>query len=264
VVATWLEVLVGGFLLESVEGTGMPTDRLSRRTIVALSAVGVLSAAVGIFTRAGTDAIQRVLGQSVTLPRPATESDTSLEAAIANRRSRREYGDQPLGRDDLGQLLWAAQGIAARLRGHRAAPSAGALYPLELYVVVGDPGVEGVDTGVYRYRPRSHDLVQTSAEDVQAELRAAALDQDDVEDAAIDIVVCAVDERTTGKYGERGASRYVPMEAGHVGENVYLQAESRSLATVTIGAFEDERVRDLVGAPAAQRPLYVIPVGTRP
>jgi SagB-type dehydrogenase family enzyme len=242
----------------------MSIERPSRRTVVGLGAVGLLSAAVGIASRVGTDPTPRPSGQSVALPRPETESDTSLEAAIANRRSRREYGDQSLERDDLGQLLWSAQGITDRASGHRAAPSAGALYPLELYVVVGDPGVEGLDSGVYRYRPASHDLAQIGTENVQPELRRAALDQEGVADAAIDIVVCAVDERTTRKYGKRGERRYVPMEAGHVGENVYLQAESRSLATVTIGAFGDERVRNLVGAPADQRPLYVIPVGTRP
>lgn len=197
----------------------------------------------------------------VPLPTPSEESDVSVEEAIANRRSRREYGERALTRHELGQLLWAAQGITERTNGFRAAPSAGALYPLEVYVVVGTPGVEDLETGVYRYRPVNHEIDREDSKNVQSELRGATLDQENVEEAAVDIVVCALDKRVTRKYGERGRKRYVPMEAGHVGENLYLQAEALDLATVSIGAFDDDRLREVVGIPTAQRPLYIFPVG---
>jgi SagB-type dehydrogenase family enzyme len=246
----------------------MTIKRPSRRTILTLIAVAglslVLDLVFGAFRIVRTDGGEEwQTTDSLPLPPPSGDSDVSVEAAIANRRSRREYGGRALSRDELGQLLWAAQGITERTTGFRAAPSAGALYPLEVYVVVGDPGVEDVERGVYRYRSEDHELARGSTRSVQSELRAAALDQEYVGAAAIDIVVCAVDERTTQKYGERGRRRYVPMEAGHAGENLYLQAESLGLATVSIGAFRDERVREIVGAPANQRPLYIFPVGGR-
>jgi SagB-type dehydrogenase family enzyme len=246
----------------------MALDRLSRRAILALLAVTglsvVLEVVFGAFGIVRTDGGETQQGgDSVSLPTPSRESDVSVEEAIANRRSRREYGPGTIERGELGQLLWAAQGVTAPARGFRAAPSAGALYPLEVYVVVGTPGVEGLEAGVYHYRPERHDLTRGRTGEFQSALRAAALDQEVVEAAAVDVVVCAVDERTTGKYGERGSRRYVPMEAGHVGENVYLQAESLGLSTVSIGAFRDERVREIVAAPDDQRPLYILPVGRR-
>jgi SagB-type dehydrogenase family enzyme len=246
----------------------MRIEQPSRRTVLTILAVAGLSSLLSLvfgavrLVRTDGGAEWRAV-ESVPLPGPRRDGDVSVEEAIANRRSRREYGDGALSRRELGQLLWAAQGVTERLTGSRAAPSAGALYPLEVYVVVGSPGVEGLESGVYRYRPGPHDLVRGSTGDVQSALRAATLDQEFVEEAAVDVVVCAVDERTTRKYGPRGRERYVPMEAGHVGQNLYLQAEALGLATVSVGAFADDRVRDLVGAPADQRPLYVLPVGER-
>jgi SagB-type dehydrogenase family enzyme len=246
----------------------MPLKRPSRRTIGTVIVVAVVSVlldvvlgAVSIRRRDDDGGNER--SETIGLPSPRTESDRSVEAAIANRRSRREYGDRALERDELGQVLWAAQGVTDRLDGFRAAPSAGALYPLELYVVVGSPGVEGLERGVYRYRPADHDLVRERTGDVQPQLSAAAVDQQFVADAAVDVVVCAADDRTTRKYGERGKRRYVPMEAGHAGENIYLQCEALGLSTVSVGAFGDDRVRSLVGAPADYRPLYIFPVGRR-
>ena len=153
--------------------------------------------------------------------------------------------------------------MTAPASGFRAAPSAGARYPLEVYVVAGTPGVEGLASGVYHYRPDRHDLTRERTGDRRAALRAAAVDQEAVEAAPVDVVLCGVDERTTGRYGERGRLRYVPMEAGHAGENLYLQAESLGLSTVSIGAFRDERVREILGVGERQRPLYIFPVGPR-
>jgi SagB-type dehydrogenase family enzyme len=244
----------------------MTLGRPSRRTTLTLLVVAVVSllfdVVFGAFRIVRTDDDANFQAtDTVSLPAPNRDGDVSVERAIANRRSRREYGADPLTQRELGQLLWATQGITDAQSGFRAAPSAGALYPLEVYVVVGTPGVEGIDPDVYRYSPEGHELAAGDAGDVQQELQRAALDQEFVGDAAIDIVVCAVDERTTAKYGPRGERRYVPMEVGHAGENVYLQAEALGLATVSVGAFNDDRVRDIVGAPSNQRPLYVVPIG---
>jgi hypothetical protein len=190
----------------------MDIEHPSRRTVITLVSIAVLSVVLdlvfGAFRIRRTDGEdgRRVI-ESVPLPPPAEESDVSVEEAIADRRSRREYGERALERRKLGQLLWAAQGVTEQSTGFRAAPSAGALYPLELYVAVGTPRVEGLDPGVYRYRPKAHELTRLSTEDIQSELRQAAVDQAFVEAAAVDIVACAVDERTTGKYGERGRQR---------------------------------------------------------
>jgi len=232
-------------------------------TVPLLAVPAVLLALVfGVFSVVRTDGGDRwESGEVVPLPTPHETGDVSVEEAITSRRSRREYGESALTRSELGQLLWAAQGVTEQTSGFRSAPSAGALYPLEMYVIVGTPGVKDLETGVYRYRPEKHEMVRGKSENVQSELRGAALDQEDIEEAPVDVVVCAVDERTTQKYGERGRKRYVPMEAGHAGENIYLQAEALDLATVSIGAFEDDRVQDIVGIPTAQRPLYIFPVG---
>lgn len=240
----------------------------SRRTIVTVAAVVVFSVlvdlAVGAIRFVGNGGrTAETEGSPVSLPPPRNDGDVSVETAIADRRSRREYGGGALTVAELSQLCWAAQGVTDRSTGYRAAPSAGALYPLELYVVVGTPGVGDLASGVYRYRPDHHDLVPGLSGDVQPALRRAAIDQDFVEAAAVALVVCAVDERTTVKYGDRGSRRYVPMEAGHAAENVYLQAEALGLSTVSVGAFDDDAVRDVVGAPTSQRPLYVLPVGRR-
>jgi SagB-type dehydrogenase family enzyme len=246
----------------------MDSQLPSRRSVLVVLAVVVASLVVDLFLGAfrvvtRRDDVEWDAIAVAALPEPQRSGDLSIEGAIADRRSRRTYADDPLTRAELGQLLWAAQGVTERSSGHRAAPSAGALYPLELYVVVGEPGVSGLATGVYRYRPETHELARGSNENVQAALADAALDQRFVERAPVDIVVCGVDERTTGKYGTRGKRRYVPMEAGHAGENVYLQAEALGLSTVSIGAFRDDRILDIVGASSNQRPLYIFPVGKR-
>jgi SagB-type dehydrogenase family enzyme len=198
------------------------------------------------------------------LPSPVRTGSVSVEAAIASRRSRREFTDEPLTPAEVGQLLWATQGITDPASGHRAAPSAGAKYPLEVYVVIGEDGVETIDPGVYHYRPEPHTLALVRAGDVQAELREAALGQEWVGDGALDVVITGVDERTVERYGERGRLRYVPMEAGHAGENLALQAEALDLSTVSIGAFRDDDVRALLDASEDERPLYIFPVGNRP
>jgi len=199
------------------------------------------------------------VGGRIKLPEPSYTGNTSVETALSKRRSIRDYSGENLTLEEVSQLLWAAQGITAPWGG-RTAPSAGALYPLELYIVVGD--VEGIDKGVYKYSREEHELEKVKDGDIRAELADAAIGQACIRDAAIDIVFTAVYERTTRKYGERGI-RYVHMEAGHAAQNVYLQAVSLDLGTVVIGAFIDDRVKELVNAGEQEKTLYIMPVGRK-
>jgi SagB-type dehydrogenase family enzyme len=196
--------------------------------------------------------------EKIKLPEAKHDSDTSVEQALLGRRSVREYRNEPLTLTEVSQLLWAAQGITELRRGFRTAPSAGALYPLEVYVVISN--VEGVAIGVYKYRPPEHEIVKVRDGDVRDELTAAALGQTWVGDGSVVIVFSAVYERTTQKYGDRGI-RYVHMEAGHAAQNVYLQAVSLNLGTGVVGAFKDDEVRSILNMSDEENPLYIMPVG---
>lgn len=189
--------------------------------------------------------------ETMDLPAPRTTSDVSLEEALASRRSVREFTDELLTLEEISQLLWAAQGITADWGG-RTAPSAGALYPLEVYVATPD--------GLYHYVPQGHRAEVVSSRDLREALAGAALGQTAVSDAPAVFVVAAVYARTAGKYGDR-AERYVKLEAGHVGQNILLQAVALGLGAVPMGAFLDDRVRRVLNLPAEQEPLYLIPVG---
>ncbi len=207
-----------------------------------------------------TNEMQRIgIGERIKLPEPSYTGNLSVEEALSQRRSIRAYSGETLTIEEVSQLLWAAQGITSA-EGGRTAPSAGALYPLELYLVVGD--VEGIDKGVYKYIPEEHELEKVKDGDIRAELADAALGQECVRDAAIDIVFTAIYERTTGKYRERGI-RYVQMEAGHAAQNVYLQAVSLDLGTVVIGAFVDGEVNEIMNMQEQETPLYIMPVGRK-
>jgi SagB-type dehydrogenase family enzyme len=195
----------------------------------------------------------------IRLPEPKHDSKTSVEKALLERRSVRDYKDVPLTLAEVGQLLWAAQGITDR-RGFRTAPSAGALYPLELYVVAGN--VNNLPDGIYKYRPYGHELMRVVEGDKRIELCNAALGQSPVRDAAAVIVFSAVYERTTGKYGKRGI-QYVYMEVGHAAQNICLQTASLNLGTVTIGAFYDDTVKRILNMPEKEEPLYIMAVGRR-
>jgi SagB-type dehydrogenase family enzyme len=201
----------------------------------------------------------RVKGGLTKLPEPNLKGRVSVEEALKSRRSRRSYGSEPLNLGELSQLLWAAQGLTSDWGG-RTAPSAGATYPLEVYVAVGR--VEGVEPGVYHYLPESHSIELTASGDVRRDLMREALGQEWVGNAPVTIVLAAVFERTTGRYGSRGVM-YVHMEAGHAGQNIYLQAESLDLGTVAIGAFSEDGVARVVGLPGNERPLYLYPVGRK-
>jgi SagB-type dehydrogenase family enzyme len=195
--------------------------------------------------------------QGLELPEPRLDGDVSLEASIRERRSVREFSDRPLSLADAGQLLWAAQGVTSR-DGGRTAPSAGALYPLELYLVAGN--VESLPAGLYRYEPRVHRLQHLVDGDLRKALGQAALGQAWVRRAPAVLVIAAVYERSERKYGQR-ARRYARIETGHVAQNVYLQAVALGLGTVIVGAFEDAEVRQVLGLPADHAPLALMPAG---
>jgi len=187
----------------------------------------------------------------ITLPAPRQKGPLSLEEALARRRSVREYAPRSLTWEEIGQLLWAAQGITSP-QGFRTAPSAGALYPLEIYVVLPE--------GVYHYLPHPHALRRTAAGDRRSALGDAAVRQRPVYEAPAVFVIAGVYERTAAKYGQR-AQRYVHLEAGHAAQNLLLQAAALGLGAVPIGAFHDEQVRAVLGLGADETPLYLIPVG---
>ena len=193
----------------------------------------------------------------IDLPKPRYDSNISIERALFERRSTREYKDQPLILAELSQLLWAAQGITDPT-GLRSAPFAGALYPIKVYIIIGD--VINISDGIYRYEPSDHLLLRIAEGDRRDELYEAAMKQESIRDGESVILLSANYEPTTSKNGERG-EMFVHMEAGHVAQNICLQAVSLNLGDVTVGAFSDERVKDIVEMPEEENPLYLIPIG---
>ncbi len=185
------------------------------------------------------------------LPPPRPGGEMALEQAIAARRSVRTFAPEPLTLEQVGQLCWSAQGVTDP-RGWRAAPSAGATYPLELYVLLPD--------GVFRYRPAGHRLEKVSGEDHRPAVWRAGLRQDALRAAPAVFLFAAVEARTAGRYGAR-APRYVHMEVGHAAQNLALQAVALGLGSVMIGAMDDAQVKSALGLPRDHEPLYLVPVG---
>ncbi|HDL77910.1 MAG TPA: SagB/ThcOx family dehydrogenase [Lentisphaerae bacterium] len=200
----------------------------------------------------GKPAGRKEIPDKITLEEPRMKGPISVEEAIARRRSVRRFLDKPLSRQQISQLLWAAQGITDKARGYRAAPSAGATYPLTVFAMTPE--------GIYRYLPAGHELELVRKGDFRSPLARAALDQPWVAEAPLDIVITAEPRRTTGRYGRRGMM-YIYMEAGHAAQNIHLQAVSLGLGSVPVGAFDDDRVADILQLPEGHSPLYIIPVG---
>lgn len=231
----------------AAEGVG----RDLRRLAAALLMAGLVATAA-----CAAEVAMRV---TMTLPPPAMDAGHSLEQALHERRSVRTYGAGALSLAELSQLLWSAQGVTAPA-GQRTAPSAGALYPLELRVVVG--AVAGLEPGLYRYRPAGHRLERSDARDPRPAL-AAAHGQSWVQENAALVILSAEYTRTTCKYGQRGV-RYAHLEAGHAAQNLLLTATALGLGSVIVGAFDDTGVARALDLPPGETPLALIPLGRPP
>jgi SagB-type dehydrogenase family enzyme len=191
------------------------------------------------------------MGTIVALPEPDKSGSMPLEQAVAARRSRRDFTPQPLTLEQIGQLLWAAQGQDAHSR-YRTCPSAGATYPLEVFVVTAE--------GLFVYLPDTHTLEKLTEQDLRSGLASAAWGQRFIEAAPLTLIFAARFSRTTGRYGQRGI-RYVYMEAGHAAQNVHLQAEALGLGSVAVGAFDDAYVSGVLSLPKKFEPIYMVTAG---
>lgn len=236
--------------------------------LVSLLLFGIIVAGAPSWAQTGAgDKAQGDEQARIKFPEPRLDGPVSLEKVIKERRSVRSYSDEALSVADAAQLLWAAYGITeprpdgpAFMRGGlRTAPSAGALYPFEIYLVAGK--VTGLAAGVYKYVSTSHELVRVQAGDQRGALCAAALGQGWIRQVPAALVVAAVFARTTKKYGERGSERYIWMDAGFVGENVYLQARALGLGCCIAGAFNDAAVKQTVKMTEDETPVCILGVG---
>jgi SagB-type dehydrogenase family enzyme len=197
--------------------------------------------------------------QQIALPSPHGYQGLSLEETIQRRRSIRNYTPQPLSQEELSRLLHAAQGITDQYRGFRAAPSAGALYPIETYAVVHE--VAGLEPGLYHYAVAGHALEQLRIGNLRAELLVAGIAQEMLAQAQACLVFSAVFQRARWKYRER-TYRYALLEAGHIGQNLYLAATSMGLGACAAGAFLDDELNKLLGLDGEEEAaLYMISVG---
>jgi len=193
------------------------------------------------------------MAKEIRLPKPKEKGSVSIEETLNKRKSVRDYKKTSLNMEEVSQLLWAGSG---KNLSRRTAPSAGATYPLEIYLVAGE--VEGLEPGVYHYSITKHSLERIKEQDIRRGLCRAAMEQRMIDRAPISLIIAADYGRTTGHYGQRGM-RYVHMEVGHVGQNVSLQAVALNMGTVMIGAFDDQRVKEVLEI--EEEPLYIIPIG---
>ncbi|WP_456400330.1 SagB/ThcOx family dehydrogenase [Persephonella sp.] len=193
--------------------------------------------------------------KKIKLPEVYLFGRMPVEKALLNRRSHRSYREDPITIDELAQLLWAGNGVT-KIEGFRTAPSAGALYPIVLYVL--NIKIKSLDQGVYKYDPIRHLLIEIKKGDYSSQLCLSALNQESILNGSVNIIISADFSKTVSKYGNRGY-RYVYMEAGHVSQNIYLQATALGLGTVSIGAFYDNTVKEILNM--EEDPLYIMPVG---
>jgi SagB-type dehydrogenase family enzyme len=199
-------------------------------------------------------------GGRMRLPDPITDGDVSLEMTIHQRRTVRSFHGKALTLNQFSQLLWTAQGVTDPGGFKRAAPSAGALYPMDIYGAVGDGCIEGLGPGVYLYDPAAHSLSLAQKGDARRDIAMASLEQMWMSHAPITFVITAEYRRITGKYGRRGV-RYAMIEAGHIGQNIFLQSQAMGLAAGIVGAFEDREVIRIMGIKDNREPLLIMPVG---
>ncbi|MCD6326876.1 SagB/ThcOx family dehydrogenase [bacterium] len=225
-----------------------------------------IALALGPIQARGAPAIGSIsesLGETIRLPTPEATGTLSVEEAIKRRRTVRSFSQKPLNLEQVSQLLWSAQGITDdRSRFLRAAPSAGALYPLELYLICGKASVTGLAAGVWSYAPETHSIRRIDEGDRRDSVAIDSGRQMWAADAPVSLVIACEYARTARKYGAR-ARRYVYFEAGNVSQNVYLECESLGLSTAAIGAFSDDKLSVTLKLPPRITPLLVMPVGYR-
>lgn len=261
------------YLLKAVDAGFIDKDALSQDPDLESLRSGAQWQAVTNALQQKLDSVEKAFpearpaGPVIELPAPRLDGTVSVEAALRNRRSIRSYLETPLSLPDISQILWAAYGITKTLEnappflrgGLRTAPSAGGLYPLDLYLAAFN--VTGLPAGIYWYNSEKHQLVRIIEGDRRKEVSEAAFNQGMFKTAAAAIVYSAVYERNTKKYGQRGRDRYVCMDLGHSAENVYLQAYALKIGTCAVGAFTDMWLKKAVGMTRAEEPLYIMPLG---
>lgn len=257
---TWLGILLLGILSVAISleaGDTTIGQRFMQQT--RLSLLGVIGSA---FKFSSPPPPYKEYPEKIKLPKPEYKG-LVLEDAIIRRRSRRNYGKRPLTLAELSQLLYAAQGITGQSQGRqlRSTPSAGALYPLEIYSVVNN--IAGLKPGIYHYGIRQHTLEQVKLGDFRRQLTKACLDQEMAGDAQVTFILCSIMGRVCYKYGERGY-RYALIEAGHIGQNIYLEATSLGLGVVAMGAFYDDDLNKLLGIDGEnEAAVYTLAVGSK-
>ena len=261
------------YLLKAIEAGFIDKDQLKQDPDLESLRSGAQWQAVTNALQQKLDSVEKAFpearpaGPVIELPAPRLDGTVSVEAALRNRRSIRSYLETPLSLPDVSQLLWAAYGITKTFEnappflrgGLRTAPSAGGLYPLDLYLAAFN--VTGLPAGIYWYNSEKHQLVRIIEGDRRKEVSEAAFNQGMFKTAAAAIVYSAVYERNTKKYGQRGRDRYVCMDLGHSAENVYLQAYALKIGTCAVGAFTDLWLKKAVGMTRAEEPLYIMPLG---
>lgn len=235
-----------------------------RETLASLGACLLASYVSGIFGLGKANAGKnksKILGERIMrLPPAKTEGTVSLETTIKSRRTIRSFTSTPLTLEQLAQLFWAAQGITGDRSYERAAPSGGGLHPLDVYGVVGVNCVGGIKAGIWHYQPRDHSVSLVSEGDLRNEIARASLSQMWMAEAPVSFVITSEYERITGKYGKRGV-RYAMIEAGHVGQNIFLQSEALGVGAGIVGAFDDREVISTLKIPTSHQPLLIMPVG---
>jgi SagB-type dehydrogenase family enzyme len=195
----------------------------------------------------------------IKLPPPSLKGAMSVEEALSQRRSVRQFANRGLEMPQVAQLLWAASGVTDP-GGKRTAPSGRAAYPLEFYLVAGERGVSQLPAGVYRYHPKEHSLEQVGKGDQRGPVAKAANNQAYLTQAPIIVVIAGEYARSKAKNSERGV-RYTIMEAGLAGENLLLQTVALGLGAGCVGGFNDAEVSRALSLPREHEPLLILPLG---
>lgn len=220
--------------------------------IMMVSALLILTPVCSLVTKA----------MGILLPMPSHKGTVTVEEALKARRTKRSFKARSLTLKEFSQVLWAAYGVTAKVSGYhlKTSPSAGGLYPIDIYAVVGKDGVGTLAPGVYRFRPENHSIKCIKEGDLRAAVAKHSVHQMWMAKAPVMLVITGEYARCTIKYGQRGVM-YTHIEAGHVGQNVFLQAEAIGLKAGIVGAFNNKQIIKTIGIPSSHNPLLIMPVG---